>query len=65
LSKQANPGWRYLELEAANFWRLSPGEFDSRAQNEKAEMLAFMWANRLMEAYHSEVAEKDAQAKKK
>lgn len=55
--------WRFCELDAAHFWRLTPWEFDGKEDDEKAEMLAFREVQQLVESYHYEMAERAAEAK--
>lgn len=47
-------------MEAAHFWRLTPGEFDAKEPNEKAEMVAFHWVSKSVEAYHYDMSERAA-----
>jgi len=50
------PNERYLELETAKEWGLTPGQWDALDSIEKAEMMGFLWASRRVEAYHYDKA---------
>ena len=56
--------WRYLELDAAQGWGMTPWEFDARPNGEKAEMLAFVQVKRTLEAWEYEQAEKAAERRR-
>jgi len=56
---------RYLELEAAKEWGLTPWQFDSLEVMERAEMMAFMWVHRLVENYHYEKGQQVAKDRAK
>jgi len=58
--KTPDLNWRYLELETAHYWGLTPFEFDAKEPNEKAEMMAFNWVQANVEAYHYEMSEAHA-----
>lgn len=48
--------WRFLELETAKEWGMSPWKYDELDGREKAEMMAFVWASRKVENYHADMA---------
>jgi hypothetical protein len=53
--------WRYGELDAAITWGLTPWQFDELNVEEKSEMIAYTWVQRMSESYCYEKAENAAQ----
>ena len=47
-----------MELETAQDWGQTPWGFDALERDEKAEMMAFVWTKRNIEAFAHEQIEK-------
>lgn len=56
-------GRRFVELETAQAWHLTPDEWDGKSEDSRAEMMAMMRVKAQMQSYEDYLAEMKRAAK--